>query len=60
MRILVFAGLFLMLAGCCAQESASVSESADKAAAECKQGDCCSSVSRASLLNKATPSTEEK
>ncbi len=62
MRLSLFCsiGLVLMLAGCCSHESASSETSASSTEAECKPGECCSSVSRASLLKKSSGKEETK
>jgi hypothetical protein len=60
MRLSLFCwiGLALMMAGCCSHESASTTDpNAKSADAECKSGDCCSSVSRSSLLSSPRPGT---
>jgi hypothetical protein len=54
MRLSLFCGIALaLMAGCCYHESASKSDSsANSAEAECKSDDCCTTVSRSSLLSK--------
>lgn len=57
---LCWIGLALLLAGCCAHESAPTGDGSAKSAdSECKTGDCCSTVTRSSLLKKNSTAAEE-
>jgi hypothetical protein len=63
MRLSLFCWISLafMMAGCCAHESASSSDANAKSAdAECKTGDCCSTISRSSLLKSSATQEEAK
>ena len=50
----------LLIAGCGFSSNGPVPQSEQKPTAECESGDCCSGVSRASILKRAQESKSEQ